>query len=517
MEPINDINLQLNSIQEGTIKVHSQIINDLSSGIYSSPASCIKELVNNSFDADSSKVIIRLKPINDTIIIADDGNGMNAIDFDKNFAWISKSNKRNSGELSPKFRRPLIGKIGIGFIAVNEICKTMRIISSKENENFKFIADINFESIVKPNEDEGIIKGTYKLINEEEEKEAHYTIIELTDLKESVKDILNDQQYHSNLARSKNKDFDDFSFRSMKDIITHHNTGKLKSFKEENAYVSFIIDLASYIPVEYIEGGPIVGINDTIISEIVEAHKNLKFKVDLDGIDLKKPTYFEIKDGKKFAYSSFSRSIPSKDNLDAIVIMGYFFAYDHLLTPRELNGIAIRIRNIPIAVEYGYDTTFLAYPNYVDQIFRNWVSGEVYVLKGLEDAMNIDRKSFRVTHNHYLALQNFVHKYLREEFFSQEVNDIYQENRIYRADNKAEEQNEKKREILGSDKVNINVVNRKSQKKSTSFNSELFEVPPVSVEVNKETSNVSIDFTPAKKVSCTKSFARSASSTRAKA
>ena len=118
----NDINLNLDTIQEGTIKVHSQIINDLSSGIYGSPASCIKELVNNSYDADASKVIIRIKPINDTIIIVDDGSGMNAIDFDNNFAWVSKSNKRNKSEVSQKFNRPLIGKIGIGFIAVNEIC-----------------------------------------------------------------------------------------------------------------------------------------------------------------------------------------------------------------------------------------------------------------------------------------------------------------------------------------------------------------------------------------------------------
>ena len=117
----NNITLDLDEEQIGEIKVHSQIINDLSSGIYSSPASCIKELVNNSFDADAKNVIIRMKPIEDTITILDDGIGMNAKDFDKNFAWISKSNKRQAGDNSPS-GRPLIGKIGIGFIAVNEIC-----------------------------------------------------------------------------------------------------------------------------------------------------------------------------------------------------------------------------------------------------------------------------------------------------------------------------------------------------------------------------------------------------------
>jgi len=349
----NDINLNLDTIQEGTIKVHSQIINDLSSGIYSSPASCIKELVNNSYDADASKVIIRIKPINDTIIIVDDGNGMNAIDFDNNFAWISKSNKRNRGEISQKFDRPLIGKIGIGFIAVNEICNSMRVISSKKGEDIKFIADIDFNKIIESNEDDKIIKGTYQLINEEEEEAEHYTIIELNDLKESIKDILNDKQYYSELARKKNKNFDDFSPRSMREILEFHKQKKLKTFKEENAYINFILDLASYIPVEYIEDAPIVGHNDEIISEIINTHNNLNFKVDLDGIELKKPIYYTPSPEQPYACASFNEKIPLKngDSDKFIEVKGYFFSYDRLLTPRELNGVSIKIKGIPIALE----------------------------------------------------------------------------------------------------------------------------------------------------------------------
>jgi len=44
------------------MKVAAQIIQHLSKGIYSNPANCIKELINNSFDADATKVIIRAKP-----------------------------------------------------------------------------------------------------------------------------------------------------------------------------------------------------------------------------------------------------------------------------------------------------------------------------------------------------------------------------------------------------------------------------------------------------------------------
>jgi len=37
------------------MRVAAQIVQHLSKGIYSNPASCIKELINNSFDATSSQ------------------------------------------------------------------------------------------------------------------------------------------------------------------------------------------------------------------------------------------------------------------------------------------------------------------------------------------------------------------------------------------------------------------------------------------------------------------------------
>ena len=467
MEEKNHITLNLNEVQRGTIKVHSQIINDLSSGIYSSPASCIKELVNNSYDADASLVNIRIKPIDDTIIVVDDGNGMNAEDFDNNFAWISKSNKRNTNEKSEKYNRPLIGKIGIGFIAVNEICHSLKVISSKENEPIKFEATIDFNEIIQKNESDDIIKGNYTLINEKEDVDAHYTIIQLIDLKDSVIDILNDKQYRSEVARKKNKDFDALSFQSMEDIVDHVKTKHLKTFKEENAYTQFILDLSSYIPVEYIEGGPIKGHKDKVISRISNEIKSMNFKVDLDGIYLKKPNFFDVTDGVRYACVSFQENIPINGS-NPLEIKGYFFSKGSLLTPRELNGVSVKVRGIPIAVEFGFDTTLMSYPNYVDQIFRNWVSGEIYVSGGLEDAMNIDRKSFRITHPTYLALQNWLHEFLRERLFSKEVKSVYVGNKKVRDENKSKANTERKKKILKKDSVNVEIVPVKGRDKSSS-------------------------------------------------
>lgn len=459
----NNINLELDILQKGRIKVHTQIINDLSSGIYSSPASCIKELVNNSYDADAKSVIIRVKPVHDSITLIDDGKGMNAVDFDKKFAWISHSTKRKDSNLSDELKRPLIGKIGIGFIAVNEICNELEITSSKKGEKVKFTANINFkkyfeDAVVQNSEnDEGIIKGEYELLNEEEDENEHYTIIRLLGLKDSVKNILEDKQYLSKILKLKNKNYSKDFFKSMKDLLEFHTANKLKSFSEDNAYVQFIIDLASFIPVEYIDGGPIEAANDKIIESIVKSHKELDFQVDLDGMYLKKPIYFAKNPKVNTQFISFNREIEisnseSKEDTDTIKLKGYFYIQHGILFPRELNGVSIRIRNIPIAEQFGFDDSFMRYPSYTNQLFRNWISGEIYIEKGLEDAMNIDRKSFRVTHPHYLALQNFLHKFLSEKVFKIAL-DLYEGARDFREKIKIEERKEEGKKILSTSKI----------------------------------------------------------------
>lgn len=465
----NKITLDLSTPQKGKIKVHTKIINDLSSGIYSSPASCIKELINNSYDAEAHIVTIRIKPIQDNIDIIDDGIGMNALDFDKNFTWISKSTKRDEGEYSPKLKRPLIGKIGIGFIAVNEICDELEITSSKLGEAFKFTAKINFkdyfnQSILEETLDidesqKGIIKAEYDLINEEEDKDQHYTIIRLNGLKEGVKKILDDQLYYNQLVRSSNKDYNKNYFLSMYDLLENHKKQDLRSFSEDNEYVKFIIDLASYIPVEYLDKGPIEWANDKIIDKIVNYHKKLSFKVDLDGIYLKKPIFFTkaLKDTSSFL--SFDESITMEDGV-LLKFKGYFYSQNKILYPREINGISLKIKGIPIAERYGFDTTFMQYPSYINQLFMNWISGEIYIDSGLENAMNIDRSSFRLTHPHYIALQEYVHKLLTSSILPMTMK-LYNTGKAKREVVKVNIKEKKINNILKSKKYSIEEIDPK--------------------------------------------------------
>jgi HSP90 family molecular chaperone len=72
----------------GVVRVASTIVDYLSSGLYKSPGACLKELINNSYDADASKVTVLVKPDADQIIISDDGIGFTKAQFQTHFNHV---------------------------------------------------------------------------------------------------------------------------------------------------------------------------------------------------------------------------------------------------------------------------------------------------------------------------------------------------------------------------------------------------------------------------------------------
>lgn len=101
----------------------------------------LSELVKNAYDADASKVEIRIT--RDKIIISDDGCGMD-IDTIKN-VWLRPgvSNKKNAvkkGEVTSKYKRAPIGEKGIGRLGSHKLGEVVEVFSknsSKEEVHFK--------------------------------------------------------------------------------------------------------------------------------------------------------------------------------------------------------------------------------------------------------------------------------------------------------------------------------------------------------------------------------------------
>lgn len=188
--------------RQGTIDVSAKIIADISSGIYRTPANALKELISNAFDAGALKIIITTDyPDFNLFTITDDGKGMSVKEFQTIMGRIGGSDKRineKSDEvITSYFGRPVIGKIGIGILAIAQICNKFTVISSTKGSGTKFKAIIDLNKFhdkevyrYKLNDDKVNI-GKYDIIDDlEEDIDKSYTRIILEDIDDGFKNRL---------------------------------------------------------------------------------------------------------------------------------------------------------------------------------------------------------------------------------------------------------------------------------------------------------------------------------------
>ncbi|MCK4478319.1 ATP-binding protein [Candidatus Bathyarchaeota archaeon] len=417
------IDATLNVPQRGSMKVGSQILKLLSEGTYSSPANSIKELISNSFDADATDVDISFD--GNELIIKDNGKGMDYKDFDEEFVYISRSRKRDKGDFTEKFNRPIIGFIGIGFIAVSELCNLITITSTKKESDLVFKAKIDFsisrerEAAEKEFYEVSQFELTnYKKVDKGYDLDEHFTEIRLKDLRPLFKEMLIDKEPFGSSSVTISK------------LLDHLEEKGNKTFSYLGEYWQFLIELAYISPVTYLADGPIKAVPEgseefQLIKKIKSTLSNYNFKVTFDGIELKKPLRFPMRKDP-IIYELNYKVHPFKESKvvdgKTLSFEGYIYSQHGSISPKEYNGIITRIRNVSIG---NPDTTLLGYPLTSNLVFRNWLFGEIYVTAGLEDAMTIDRSSFKFTHSHYQYLQEFIHNFLEREVFEYTLHDYY--------------------------------------------------------------------------------------------
>ena len=387
----------IEQVFEGPIKAAAKIIADISTGIYRSPANALKELVSNSFDAGAKEVIINTDhPGFTSVSVYDDGPGISEDQIKEIFNYIGGSNKRFGKEIG-EFGRPLIGKIGIGILAMSQLSKQFVIISTREGEDYRIEVEVDiseFESgeAARENLGEGKI-GKYKLYKLHEPKENHYTLITTP----AGKGVL-----YNNLLEGKTPR-DQFVKKSIKantfhDFIQELNTRNATSLK---SYEAFLWELASLTPVPYLDNGPI-----QCWDGMDETQKNLisyNFKLTVDGYDIKKPILLPTKEELKEKGIDY-QIYPIQYSDNELVFNGYIYHQRFQIVPTELQGLLIRIRNVGIM---GYDKSLMNYPMNIGPMVRG-MTGEIYVNKGLEQALNIDRNSFNETNQHYIKLKEVI-------------------------------------------------------------------------------------------------------------
>jgi signal transduction histidine kinase len=131
--------------------VDSQLLEELGRRLVGRPYIALAELVKNSYDANATEVTIELDPKAGSIVVKDNGHGMNFVQF-RNF-WMRvgsrhKEQQRFSESLR-KFKRPLTGSKGIGRLAVQYLAREVRISTTSEKDSAKRIeAHIDWKKAV---------------------------------------------------------------------------------------------------------------------------------------------------------------------------------------------------------------------------------------------------------------------------------------------------------------------------------------------------------------------------------
>ncbi len=395
----------------GDIKVASQIVDYLSSGLYESPAACLKELVNNSYDADASLVEVFVKPDADRIMIHDDGHGMNKAEFKKHFSVISESHKRDESDRTESGRLK-IGKIGIGFIAANEICDEMQIISTKRGSSELLDVTIHFDVMRQSTTDRRapdaqVKKADYDGTTGETDLDSHFTLVVLDRIRGGAKSIFAG-------TGSSGYGSGDVSLYGLKPetVANRLRDPKLGSWADLDPYSKNALKVALNVPVRY---------HDDWLPPS-EGVAELDFSVLFDGTELRKPVVFRP-EGKCLVRSF---ALDGKH----LRARGYFYAQQSVIKPQELHGVLLRIRNAAVGE---YDPTFLGFSPTRGPLFQSWISGEIMASEELEDAMNIDRRTLHVAHPAYVELQRAVHEHVAE-LISTVRSDIYVARREERSD-----------------------------------------------------------------------------------
>ena len=401
------------------IQVHERALAHLSRGLYRSPASALRELVSNAWDANATRVDIDTNfPNFFQLSITDNGDGFTHGEFESLMRGGIGNSIKRTDSAPLKYNRPTIGRLGIGMLGIAQICGSF-IVSSKPKLGRPFRARIKLYDLAKEKMD----KKDSELVHEArtttaDGQEVPGKIVDVgtydfEDVKLGIPAkgtaiIVDDVTPIFTLAFKDSLKFEEYKpvDKEWKKAVTGV-LNKTSSLQVLGDYWRLLWELSAACPIPYFAND---ALPRGIVRERNEILASYNFSLFVDGRQLFKPIYLR---GHPSGYTTniigpITRKIYGK----TLTFSGYIAVQDGLqLKPDELRGILIRIKNVGIGY---YDQSMLDFRSNEGPRSR-WITGEIYVEEGLEDALNVDRDSFNRFHPEYRALQTHVHKVLRGE------------------------------------------------------------------------------------------------------
>ncbi|OGG57687.1 hypothetical protein A2765_06125 [Candidatus Kaiserbacteria bacterium RIFCSPHIGHO2_01_FULL_56_24] len=338
------------------------------------------------------------------IAIEDNGDGFNA----EQFASIMEGGVGSSRKREQKKKlingRPVVGRLGIGLLGIAQISGDF-IVASRPKNGKAFAARIHLYDFLKEELDEKTPKiidvGEYELL----EKDLSSFLPEKNGTRIITKLV------HPTFTDAFQKSLKAPKFveptRDWKEVMSVMSG--VQTLRELGDYWKLLWELAASSPIPYLNTNALPG---KLIAEMQEQLESYKFSVYLDGLKLAKPIFLKRNPAgyTKHKIDQQRKRVYGKD----VDFHGYIIVQEgKQLQPDELRGILVRLKNVAIGY---YDPSMLDYRTNQGPRSR-WLTGEIYVDDGLEDALNLDRDSFNRFHPEYRVVQDYIHNILTKDVF----------------------------------------------------------------------------------------------------
>jgi hypothetical protein len=309
---------------------------------------------------------------------------------------ISGSRRRLEGDVDQKTGRPIIGRLGIGVLAIAPVCEYAEVKTKKKGDSFgihrriplKHLFDINNQ--LKNLEDFYYFKP---LPDFREERGKQYTIITLFNLRRDIQE---------ELQRG-----------------SAYGAKEWKSISQLDGLTTFQWFLGVLVPVNYIDKFPIFKVEIDKFQKLYKELNSFNFKVFINDKELRKPIclrkhHFEESfwnyDKKTISSKEFGIKIIESREISKVKYWGYIYDQTKQIFPVDLRGILIRIKHVGVK---GYSKSLFEYPINIGPTMFS-VSGEIFVESGLEEALTMDKDDFKEEHPHFREIVKDIHEAIEE-------------------------------------------------------------------------------------------------------
>ena len=386
------------------LSVDKKIILLLSASTYENFPRALRELVSNAYDADATRLEIRISDEHSVIEIKDNGSGMTPSEFEF-FLRIAGNNQERSR--TTPLGRKRIGQFGIGFLAMFPFCESVEIESTIDGSPIVFRASLpasKYLSSKTKQVDLTEVDVDGIEFSDEKKKEEHYTQIKLLNTTDLLSRYLTS---HKNIRSSRN------------------------SIKSWPGMKRLIWELQDVLPIRLKKTSPVNQYTDS---------KPRNFEVYLNGKNL-------------VGNCSVTEVLEHSEGLEKVGNIRFTYAIGtpwEAVIPNEARGLRVRLNHVGVGNRQIFDlgTHGRAFSR------LTWLTGEINILSGLDEAITLDRDSFTASQD-YDSFYEFFRTKLRNLAYYVEDVDVAKRKIKEKFTNSARAETASKSEVIRKQVSNL--------------------------------------------------------------